>query len=203
MIAFNHLKQALVDEPIMKPPKYDESFEMICEASYNSIGVTLGQYDGSTFNIVHFASKTLNEAQRKYPMAEKELFAIVYGCDKFRSYISVSKVKVHTYRQGLNEIITRKDVKPRLIRWILLLQEFELQMVERTPEGGEEEPKIIELKFDDKKHEAMKICIPLENSLRYLIYNNLGDLAEDTVLMPKETNNGKLGDENCPPDISQ
>jgi len=81
-------------------------------------------------------------------------------------------------------------------------------MVERTPEEGKEEPKIIELKFEDKKHVAMQICIPpgtvrSEESLRYLIYSTLGDLAEDTVLMPKETNNGKLGGESLPPGIFQ
>lgn len=100
------------------------------------------------------------------------------------------------------------NVKPRLIRWILLLQEFELQMVEMAPEEGKEEPKIIELKFEDKKDEAMRICIPLgmvhsEDSLRYLIYSTLGDPAEDTVLMLKETDNDKLGDQSHPLDISQ
>ena len=74
--------------------------------------------------MIHYASKTLNDAQKRYPHIEKELFAIVYGCEHFRSYISESKVKVHTDRQGIKEIITRKDVKPRLIRWILLLQEL-------------------------------------------------------------------------------
>jgi hypothetical protein len=66
MVAFNHLKQALVYAPTMKPPRYDESFEMICEASHNFTGVTLGQHDGDTFNIIHYAIRTLNEAQRKY-----------------------------------------------------------------------------------------------------------------------------------------
>ena len=141
------------------------------------------------------------------PWLKRYFFAVVYGCDKFRSYISESKVKVHTNRQGLEEIITRKDVKPRLIRWILLLQEFELQMVERTPMEGEEEPKIVELKFDDKKHETIQICIPpgmvrSEKSLMYLIYNTFGGFGEDTVSTLKERNNGKLGDENRPPDIS-
>ena len=97
-------------------------FDLIYKASHDTTGVTLAQYDGSTFNIVHHASKTLSDPQRKYPHVEKELFAIVCGCDKFRSYISESKVKVHTDRQGLKDIINRKDVKLRLIRWILLLQ---------------------------------------------------------------------------------
>jgi hypothetical protein len=103
MVDFNHLKQALVDASIMKPRKCDETFEMIWETSHNSIGLTLGQYDGSVFNIIHFASKTLNGAQRNYPMDKNELLFIVYGCDKFRSYFPMSKVKVHTDFEGLKK----------------------------------------------------------------------------------------------------
>ena len=72
---------------------------------------------------------------------------------------------------------------------------------------GEEEPKIVELKFIDKEHETMQICIPpgtvhSEKSLMYLIYNTFGGFAEYTVSTLKERNNGKLGDEIRPPDIS-
>jgi hypothetical protein len=49
MVVFNRHNQDLVDAPTMKPPKYDESFEMICEASHNIVGVTLGQYNVNYF----------------------------------------------------------------------------------------------------------------------------------------------------------
>jgi hypothetical protein len=55
-------------------------------------------------------------------MVEKELFAIVFAPEIFRSYITNSKVRVHTNHEGLKEILERKDVKHRMIRWILLLQ---------------------------------------------------------------------------------
>ena len=71
MIAFNKLKQALIDAPIIKPPDYDKPFELICKASNDAIGVTLAQYVDSTFNVIHYASKTLSDAQRKYPHVEK------------------------------------------------------------------------------------------------------------------------------------
>jgi hypothetical protein len=91
-------------------------FDLLCEASDEAMGVVLGQHDGDNFNVIHHASRTLNEAQNNYPMAKKELFVVVFACDKFRSYIIDSKVKVHTYREGLKDITGRKDVKPRLIR---------------------------------------------------------------------------------------
>ena len=46
-------------------------------------------------------------------------------------FIVDAKVRVHTNRDGLKEILEKKEHKPRLIRWILLLQEFELQIMQR------------------------------------------------------------------------
>ncbi|MBI0384618.1 hypothetical protein JBE27_52275, partial [Streptomyces albiflaviniger] len=86
--AFNYLKQALMDAPIIKSPRYDKPFELLCDASHNTVEVMLGQYDGNIFDVIYHASKTLNDAQQNYPMVEKEIFAVVFGCDKFRSYIS-------------------------------------------------------------------------------------------------------------------
>ena len=93
-------------------------------------------------------------------------FFVVFACDKFRSYIIDSKVKVHTDHQGLKEIIERKDVKPRFIRWLLLLQEFELQITERRHEELEEEPQVVEVKKVTPKIKTMKICIPLGTILK-------------------------------------
>ena len=107
------------------------NFDLICEASDDAVGVTLGQHLGHRFNIIHHASRTLNSAQKNYPKEEKELFAMFFSCDKFRSYIVDARVRVHTDRDGLKELLERGNHKPRLIRWILLLQEFELQIMQR------------------------------------------------------------------------
>ena len=205
MIAFNKLKQALINAPIIKPPNYDKHFDLICKASYDAIGVTLGQYDGTIFNVIHYASKTLNDAQKRYPHIEKELFAIVYGCDKFRSYISESKVRVHTDRDGIKEIISRKDVNPRLIRWILLLQEFELQMIQRTISKEEEDPGAIQNESINEKSENIHIYIPpgtvhSERPLTHFICNSFTCLVNSA--RTKETNNIKLGDVTRLPDGS-
>ena len=77
MVAFNCLKQALVDAPIVKPPNYSKPFELVCNAIHDTVDVILGQYDEGVFNIIHFASKVLTDAQKNYPLVERELFAIV------------------------------------------------------------------------------------------------------------------------------
>jgi hypothetical protein len=98
----------------------------------------LCQQDGDELNIIHHARWILNDAHISYSLIEKEFFAVVFPCEKFRSYITDSKFRVYTDRMGLKEILERTDVKPRMIRWILLLQEFDLQIIQRREDGLED-----------------------------------------------------------------
>ncbi|RVW29370.1 Retrovirus-related Pol polyprotein from transposon 297 [Vitis vinifera] len=78
--------------------------------------------------VIYYASKTLNEAQRNYTTTEKELLAVVFALDKFRAYLVGSFIIVFTDHSTLKYLLTKQDAKARLIRWILLLQEFDLQI---------------------------------------------------------------------------
>ncbi|GKD00674.1 reverse transcriptase domain-containing protein [Tanacetum coccineum] len=62
-------------------------FELTCDASEFAVGAVLGQKDGKHFHLVYFASKTLNAAQQKYTVTEKELMVVVFAFDKFRPYM--------------------------------------------------------------------------------------------------------------------
>jgi len=70
----------------------------------------------------------LNDAQLNYTTTEKELLVVVFALDKFRSYLVGSLVIVFTDHAALKYLLTKQDAKPRLIRWILLLQEFNLEI---------------------------------------------------------------------------
>ena len=78
--------------------------------------------------MIYYANKTLNEAQRNYTTTEKELLAVVFALDKFRAYLVGSSIVVFTDHSALKYLLTKQDAKARLIRWILLLQEFNLQI---------------------------------------------------------------------------
>nr|GEX31990.1 reverse transcriptase domain-containing protein [Tanacetum cinerariifolium] len=97
----------------------------------NRIGAVLGQKDGKHFHPIYFASKTLNAAQQKYTKTEKELMAIVFAFDKFQPYMILSKTFVYTDRLALRHLFKKQDAKPRLIRWILLLQEFDIEIKDK------------------------------------------------------------------------
>ena len=63
-----------------------------------------------------------------YSTTEKELFVIVFALDKFRSYLLGSKVLIYSNHAALKYIFSKKNAKAWLIRWILLLQEFDLEI---------------------------------------------------------------------------
>jgi hypothetical protein len=104
----------------------------MCDASDYVVGTVLGQRVDKKLNVIYYASKTLVDgAQKNYDTTEKEFLAVIFVCDKFISYIVDSKVTVHTDHSPIKYLMNKKDSKPRLIRWLLLLQEFDLHIVER------------------------------------------------------------------------
>jgi hypothetical protein len=122
------LKSALVSAPIIQPLDWSQPFEIMCYASDYAVGAVLGQRKEGRVHAVYSASKTHNEAQLNYATTEKELLAEVFAFEKFRSYIVNSKVIVYTDHTTIKYLLVKKDAKPRLIRWILLLQEFDVEI---------------------------------------------------------------------------
>ena len=99
--AYEKLREDLIIAPIIQPPKWDEPFEIMCDARNYAAGAILGQQDDKNLNVVFYASQTLDEEQIHLATTEKELLAIVFACDKFRPYIINSKVIVHPDHHAL------------------------------------------------------------------------------------------------------
>ena len=129
--AFSVLKDKLVLAPIVVAPDWDLPFELMCDASDYAIGAVLGYKKERRFLVIHYANRTLNDAQLNYSTMEKELLAFVFAFDKFRPYLIGNKVIVHTDHSAIKYLMTKKDAKPRLIRWVLLLQEFDLEIKDK------------------------------------------------------------------------
>ncbi|XP_042449055.1 uncharacterized protein LOC122033980 [Zingiber officinale] len=129
--AFSRLKEALISAPIMQVPDWTLPFEIMCDASDYAVGAVLGQRRDRKVHAIYYASRTLDDAQMNYATTEKELLAIVFALDKFRSYLVGSKVIVYTDHAAIRYLLSKKDAKPRLIRWILLLQEFDLEIKDK------------------------------------------------------------------------
>ncbi|GKA80277.1 reverse transcriptase domain-containing protein [Tanacetum coccineum] len=129
--AFELLKEKLTCALVIVSPNWNLPFELMCDASDFVVGAVLGQKDGKNFHPIYFASKNLNPAQQKYTVTKKELMAVVFAFKKFRSYLILSKTIVHTDHLALKHLFKKQDAKPRLIRWILFLQEFDIEIKDR------------------------------------------------------------------------
>nr|GEW00631.1 reverse transcriptase domain-containing protein [Tanacetum cinerariifolium] len=79
---------------------------------------------------IHYASKTMNQAEANYTTTEKEILAVVYAFEKFRSYLIMNKSIVYTEHSALKYFFSKKDAKARLLRLILLLQEFDFKVID-------------------------------------------------------------------------
>ena len=126
--SFCRLKEALVSAPILQPPDWSLPFELMCDASDYAVGAVLGQRKENKPCAIYYASKVLDPAQMNYTTTEKELLAVVFALDKFRSYLVGSKIVIYTDHAALRYLVSKQDAKPRLIRWILLLQEFDIEI---------------------------------------------------------------------------
>ena len=76
-------------------------------------------------------SKSLNEAQKNSTVTKQEIVAVVFAFEKFRSYLLGTRVIMHTDHSALRYLMAKKDAKPRLIRWVLLLHEFDFEVRDR------------------------------------------------------------------------
>ena len=70
-------------------------------------------------------------------MTEQEILAVVFAFEKFFSYFLGTRVIVHTDHSALRYLMAKKDAKPRLIRWVLLLQEFDIEVMDRKGTGNQ------------------------------------------------------------------
>ncbi|GJX90204.1 reverse transcriptase domain-containing protein [Tanacetum coccineum] len=119
ILAFQTLKKKLTEAPILIAPNWDQPFEIMCDASDYAIGAVLGQRIEKHFRPIHYASKTMTEAETNYTTTEKEMLAVVYAFEKFRSYLK-SEQEYCLHRSlhcdaALKYLLNKKSAKAKLL----------------------------------------------------------------------------------------
>nr|GFA00334.1 reverse transcriptase domain-containing protein [Tanacetum cinerariifolium] len=183
--AFQTLKKTLTEAPILIAPNWDLPFELMCDASDFAIGAVLGQRHEKHFKPLHYASKMMNDAETNYTTTEKKMLAVVYAFETFRSYLIMNKSIVHTDHSALKYLFAKKDAKARLLRWVLLLQEFdfkkELKVCEaKTVKSSVDKPPEVELK--DLPPHLEYAFLEGDNKLAVIIAKELGDEEKSALI---------------------
>nr|GEW47316.1 hypothetical protein [Tanacetum cinerariifolium] len=129
--AFQTLQKKLTKAPILITPYWDLPFKLMCDASDVAIGAVLGQRKTKHFQLIHCTSKTMTDAQAHYTTTEKELLAVGYAFEKFWPYLIVSKNILYTDHSALKYFFNKQDAEPRLLRWVLLLHEFDINVCDK------------------------------------------------------------------------
>ena len=128
--AFEELKLRLIIAPIMTQPKWGEPWHVFTNASGFCIGLVLSQKDEyGKDHPVYYASRQLNHAERNYTTTEREALGLVYACRKFRHYLLGYKTYFYTDHNALKYLVNQTDLSGRIARWMLLLMEFDFEII--------------------------------------------------------------------------
>ena len=103
----------------------------MCDVSDYVMGTVLRQRTKKIFKAIYYASKTFNEAQENYTTIKNEMLPMLFAYEKFRPYILGSHVIIHIDHVAIKYIMAKKETKPRLIKWVLLLQEFDMEIKDK------------------------------------------------------------------------
>lgn len=126
------LKGRLSNAPILRQFEPGKPVEIHTDACDYGIGAVLVQKDGGQEHVIAYASRQLNKAELNYSTTEKECLAVVYACAQFRPYVFGNPFTVVTDQASLAWLMRVKNANGRLIRWSLLLQEFDITLRHRA-----------------------------------------------------------------------
>ena len=132
--AFNKLKNALVQAPILS--HFNENYKTILktDASNYGVGAALCQKDdqGNEY-VIGYISKTLSGHQKNWIISEKEFFAVYFALVEFRPYLIGRKFTIITDHKSISGIRNTTKVNSRLFRWVQYLSDFDFDIEYRTP----------------------------------------------------------------------
>lgn len=131
--AFSILKEKLASSPILKIFDHNLMTELHTDASSRAISAVLFQHHpNSGLHPVHYMSHTTNEVQSKYSSYELEALAIIEGIKKFRHYLYGKHFKLVTDCKAFQQTLRKKDLTPKVARWVLMLSEYDFEVEHRS-----------------------------------------------------------------------
>jgi hypothetical protein len=131
--AFETLKLSLTKAPLLFPPDYSRDYFLYLAASEYTIGMVLVQEDDHhDEHVIYYLSRNLSSTEVKYQHVEKMALAAVQAVQRFRHYILSRKTTVISHCNPMQHILTRQLLGGKYSKWIVILQEFDLEFDHAT-----------------------------------------------------------------------
>ena len=129
--AFDGLKKALTEAPVLAPPDYSSPFVVTCDASKYAVGAVLSQGEGSHMRVVAFESRKMNDAETRYLNHDKELLAVIHALKKWDFYLRGKRFRIVTDNSATKFIQTKPQLSHRQMNWMTTLQSFDFDIIHR------------------------------------------------------------------------
>jgi hypothetical protein len=126
--SFDALKHALTHTPLLHPPEYTKDYILYLASSTSTIAMVLVQEDpNSEEHVIYYLSKSLSGPKLRYSHVEKLALAAVIVVQRFRHYILLCTTTVIVDSNPMYHILTRQVLGGKYSKWIVILQEFDLE----------------------------------------------------------------------------
>jgi len=178
--AFEILKQALCEAPVLQIPDFDKEFALVTDASDLAVSAILHQRVGEELAPISYYSRLLTAAERGYSTYEKECLAVIFGCEKCRVYLEHKEFELQCDNLALCWLLKRVKDIGRLGRWILRLAPFKFR-VKHTRGVDNVVADALSRMFEGNAGEVPEVtCAALWQSLP-LVYSSLGTHQKEDV----------------------
>ena len=130
--AFDLLKTALTQAPILAYPDFTLPFDLYIDASDDALGMVLGQIQNGREVVIAYSGRKLLPAEKNYSVTEREALAAVAGVKYFQPYLYSRKFTIYTDHNAVRWLMNIREPTGRLARWALLLQQYDFEIVHRS-----------------------------------------------------------------------
>uniref|UniRef100_A0ABD2XP31 Reverse transcriptase domain-containing protein n=1 Tax=Trichogramma kaykai TaxID=54128 RepID=A0ABD2XP31_9HYME len=135
--AFEALKRAITEAPVLARPDFSKPFVVQCDASDVAIGGVLTQVHEDGEHPIVYVSRVLTPAERNYNTSEKECLALLWAIKKLRPYLEGYRFVAITDHSALQYLRNLKEPTGRLARWALEMQQWDFEVVHRKGKYNE------------------------------------------------------------------
>ena len=129
--AFRSLKEKLVTAPVLAFPRSDAKFIVDCDASDYGLGAVISQEQDGSERVIAYASRVLDNRERRYSTTKKEMLAMVYAIRHFRHYLYGRPFTVRTDHNALKWLQSFKEPEGQVARWLELLAQYDYKIEHR------------------------------------------------------------------------